>query len=57
MAVEEAAVPAAHLVVGYHGAVLDVLLFEHAGGFVEEVAVDPGGDRPVFFGDDLWGMV
>ena len=47
--VEHAAVPATHLVVGYEGAVLDFLLFEHLGRFVEEVAVDPVGDGPVFF--------
>ena len=33
--VEEAAVPAAHLVVGGHVCVLDFLLFEDFGGFVE----------------------
>ena len=47
--VEHAAVPAAHLVVRYHGAVLDFLLFEHLCGFVEEIAVDPVGNGPVFF--------
>ena len=47
--VEHAAVPAAHLVVGYHGAVLDFLLFEHLCGFVEEIAVNPVGNGPVFF--------
>lgn len=47
--VEHAAVPAAHLVVGYQGAVLDFLLFEHLCGFIEEIAVDPVGDGPVFF--------
>ena len=47
--VEHSAVPAAHLVVGYEGAVLDFLLFEHLCGFIEEVAVDPVGDGPVFF--------
>ena len=47
--VEHAAVPAAHLVVGYQGPVLDFLLFEHLCGFVEEIAVDPVGDGPVFF--------
>ena len=47
--VEHAAVPAAHLVVGYHGPVLDFLLLEHFGRFVEEVAVYPVGDCPVFF--------
>lgn len=33
--VEEAAVPAAHLVVGFHASVLDVILFENLGGFLE----------------------
>ncbi len=41
MFVEEAAVPATHLVVGDHVAVLDFLLFEELGGFLEEVVVDP----------------
>lgn len=52
--VEHAAVPAAHLVVGYQGPVLDFLLFEHLCGFVEEIAVDPVGDGPVFFWDYLY---
>lgn len=49
--VEHATVPAAHLMIGYHGTVLDLLLFEHLGGLVKQIAVDPGGDCPVFFGD------
>lgn len=48
MLVEHATVPAAHLVVGYHWAILDLLLLEHLGGFVEEVAIDPLRDSPVF---------
>ena len=39
--VEEAAVPAAHLVVGREVGVLHFLLFEDVGGFFEEVPVDP----------------
>ena len=49
--VEHAGVPAAHLVVGDFAGVLDVLLFEHFGGFFKEVVVDEGGDVPVLFGD------
>lgn len=41
MVVEETAVPAAHLVVGDHIAVLDVLLGKHLSTFFEEVHVDP----------------
>ncbi len=51
--VEHAAVPTAHLVVGIHFAVLDVLFFENFGRFFKEVVVDPGGDGPVLFGDDF----
>lgn len=57
--VEEAAVPAAHLVVGDHVAVLDVLLGQYLGAFPEEVVVDPGGHGPVLLGDELvvaWGV-
>lgn len=53
MVVEHAAVPATHLVVGEHGAVLDFLLLEHLTAFFDEVVVYPGGDGPVFFGDKL----
>lgn len=52
--VEEAAVPAAHLVVGGEVGVLHLLLFEDVGGFFEEVGVDPGGDGPVVWGDEFW---
>jgi hypothetical protein len=48
--VEETAVPAAHLMVGFHGAVLDVVLLEDLGRFFEELVVDPGGYVPVLFG-------
>jgi len=51
--VEETAVPATHFVVGYYVAVLDVLFFEHEGGFFEEGGVYPGGDVPMFFGDEF----
>lgn len=51
--VKETAVPATHLVVGNHVAVLYVMLFEYLGAFLEEVVVDPAGDGPVFFGDEL----
>ena len=39
--VEHAAVPATHLVVGDEAAILDILFFEHCGGFLEEGGVDP----------------
>ena len=55
--VEHATVPAAHLVVGIHFAILDVLFFENFGRFFEEVVVDPRGDGPVLFGDDFWEEV
>jgi len=51
MFIEHAAVPATHLVVGHQVAVLHGLLFENLGGFVEEVVVYPGGDRPVVLWD------
>lgn len=46
--IEEAAVPAAHLMVGDLIAILNALLLQHLGGFAEEVHVDPIGDIPVF---------
>lgn len=54
MLVEEPGVPAAHLVVGFHGAVLDVVLFENFGGFLEDLLVDPRGYFPVFFWDQFY---
>lgn len=48
MFVEEAAVPSAHLVVGFHAAVLDVVFLEDLGRFFEKLHIDPRGDRPVF---------
>ncbi len=50
MFVEHAAVPATHLVVADHVAVLHFLLVEDVCGFVEQVAVDPVRDSPMFFG-------
>lgn len=55
--VEEARVPAAHLVVGEFLDVLDFLLRQEVGGGGEEVLVDPGGNVPVLFGDNFWGML
>ena len=55
--VKHATVPTAHLVVGVFIAVLDVLFFEYFGGFFKEVVVDPGGDGPMFFGDEFWGEI
>lgn len=51
--VEEPTVPPTHLVIGYQAAVLDLLLLEHLARFLEESVVDPGGDGPVLFGDQL----
>lgn len=55
--VEHATVPTAHLVVGYHRAILDILFLEHLCRFVEQVAVDPLWDCPMFFGYDFYTMV
>lgn len=51
--VEHAAVPAAHLVVADHVAILHVLLIKDIGGLVKKVAVDPGRDRPVLLGNEF----
>lgn len=51
--VEEAGVPAAHLVVGDLLGVLDVVFLEDLDGFLEEIVVDPRGDFPVLFGNNL----
>lgn len=55
--VEEAGVPAAHLVIGDLITILDVVLGEKFRGFVEEVVVDPGGDFPVLFWNQFWKFV
>lgn len=49
--VKHATIPAAHLMIRYHGTVLNLLLFEHLGRLIKQIAVDPGGDSPVFFGN------
>lgn len=49
MLVEHARVPAAHLVVGEHVGILDVLLFQDVGRLFEQILVDPTGDFPVLF--------
>lgn len=51
--VEHAAIPAAHLVVGYLVGVLDVLLLQHLDRLMEEVHVDPRWHLPVFLRDQL----
>jgi hypothetical protein len=51
--VEEAAVPAAHLVVRHHVGVLHVVLLEDLGRLDEQVVVDPRGHLPVLVGDQL----
>jgi hypothetical protein len=57
--VEHATVPAAHLVVGYHRAILDFLLFQHLSRFVKQIAVYPVGNCPVLLRYDLcrYGML
>ena len=50
MFVEDAAVPATHLVVGHFVRVLHVVFFEDFGRFDEEIVRDPGGRVPVLFG-------
>jgi hypothetical protein len=51
--VEEAAVPAAHLVVGFFAGVLHVVFAEDFGAFFVEVVGDPGWGGPVFRGDEF----
>ena len=51
--VEEAAVPAAHLVVRDHIRVLDVVLLQDQGRLEVQVLVDPAGDLPVLFRNDI----
>ena len=55
--VEEAAVPAAHLVVGDTVRVLDVVLFQDPGRLFEEVGTDPRRSRPVVFRDCVVGAL
>lgn len=55
--VEHAAVPSAHLMVGYERTVLNALFLQNLGGLIEEVAVDPVGDCPVFFRDEFYGII
>ena len=52
---EEAAVPAAHLVVGDLVRVLNVVFFEDLDRLLEEVHVDPVRGGPVLGGDDVVG--
>ena len=49
--VEHATIPAAHLMIRYHGTVLNLLLFEHLGRLIKQITVDPGGDCPMFLRD------
>ena len=49
--IEHATIPAAHLMIRYQWAVLNLLLFKHLGGLIKEVAVDPRGYCPVLFGN------
>ena len=39
--------------IGHHVPILDILLFEHCRGLLEQSLVDPGRDGPMFFGDQL----
>ncbi len=51
--VEFAAVPATHLVVGDHVAVLCAFLREHFAAFTHQVVIYPVGDGPVFLRDEF----
>jgi hypothetical protein len=51
--VEEAAVPAAHLVVRELAGVLDALALEQLGRGFEGLVIDPGWLLPVFVGDEF----
>src|SRR5437667_2966525 len=53
MLVEETAVPPAHLMVGFHVTILDIVFLEDLARFFEDLVVNPGGDIPVFFGDQF----
>lgn len=53
MFVEHAAVPATHLVIGNHIAVLHIALLEHLCGLLEEVHIDPVGRSPMLLRDHL----
>lgn len=55
VAVEHAAVPATHLVVAHHAGVLHVLSAQQLGGFFIEGFIDPSGNGPVVFGDEMVG--
>ena len=55
MVEEEAAVPAAHLVVGDLVRVLDVVLLQDLDRLLEEIHVDPVWSGPVLGGDDVVG--
>ena len=54
MLVEETAVPTAHLVVGFHAAVLDIILFEDLRGFLKYFFINPGRYFPVLFWNQLY---
>lgn len=51
--VKHAAVPSAHLVIGYFLGILDARLGEDRCGFLVYSIVDPGRRSPVVFGDEL----
>lgn len=51
--VEQARVPAAHLVVAQHVRVLDIVLLEDVCALDKQVMVDPAGDFPVLCRDEL----
>ena len=53
MAVEHAAVPPAHLVVGYLAAVLHFVLLENLSGLLVEFLADPVRHGPVFIRNDM----
>jgi hypothetical protein len=50
MLVKQATVPPAHLMVGFHCAILNVIFLEDFGRLLEDLFVDPRWDFPMF----LW---
>ena len=52
---EEAAVPSAHLMIGYFVGVLYIVLFEDLDGLVKDVHGNPVRGGPVLFWDDVVG--
>lgn len=51
--VEETTVPSAHLMVGFHTAILNIILLQDTCRFLEQLFVDPRRNLPVFLGNQL----